>query len=130
MNRLGQNAKFEPRTGVGREGASRTFRLAKIKTFARRPVGIARPRSMLVYGYARVSTGGQELDIQLTQLRAAGCTVFVCEKESGIKDQRRELNRLLRALKAGDAVIITALDRLTRGGPFKMLSVLQEITKR
>ncbi|WP_247834214.1 hypothetical protein [Bradyrhizobium sp. 200] len=31
---------------------------------------------------------------------------------------------------AGDIVIVSALDRLTRGGPFKMLSVLAEITSR
>ena len=85
---------------------------------------------MPVYGYARVSTCGQELDIQLSQLRAAGCTRIFCEKESGTKDERREVQRLLRALRPGDVVIVSALDRLTRGGPYKMLGALQEITKR
>jgi DNA invertase Pin-like site-specific DNA recombinase len=85
---------------------------------------------MTIYGYARVSTEGQELDIQLGQLRAAGCTEILCEKESGTKDDRDELMRLLRLLKPGDVVILSALDRLTRGGPFKMLSALQEFTKR
>ena len=85
---------------------------------------------MHVYGYARVSTGGQELDIQLARLRSAGCTKIFCEKQSGAKAERRELSRLLAALSPGDVVIITALDRLTRGGPFKMLCVLQEITTR
>lgn len=84
----------------------------------------------LVYGYARVSTCGQDLDIQIAQLRTAGCTKIFREKESGTKDQRTELTRLLRALRDGDVVIVSALDRLTRGGPFKMLSVLQEITSR
>lgn len=83
-----------------------------------------------VYGYARVSTCGQELDIQVTQLRAAGCMKVFCEKESGAKDERKELRRLLSRLQNGDIVIVSALDRLTRGGPFKMLSVLQEITSR
>lgn len=84
----------------------------------------------MIYGYARVSSGGQELAIQLAQLGAAGCMKTFCEKQSGMKDERRELARLLRALHAGDTVIITALDRLTRGGPYKMLCVLQEITSR
>ena len=84
----------------------------------------------MIYGYARVSSGGQELAIQLAQLGAAGCVKTFCEKQSGIKDERRELARMLRALRAGDVVIITALDRLTRGGPYKMLCVLQEITSR
>lgn len=85
---------------------------------------------MCIYGYARVSTSGQELDIQLAQLDDAGCRRVFCEKESGIRDNRRELVRLLRALKPGDIVIVAALDRLTRGGPFKMLSILSEITSR
>jgi DNA invertase Pin-like site-specific DNA recombinase len=85
---------------------------------------------MPIYGYARVSTCGQELDLQLAQLRAAGCGRIFCEKESGAKDERRELKRMLRTVKAGDVVIVSALDRLTRGGPFKMLSVLNDITSR
>lgn len=85
---------------------------------------------MAVYGYARVSTAGQELDIQLAQLRAAGCGRVFCEKESGTRDDRRELRRMLRALRSDDVVIVAALDRLTRGGPFKTLSILNEITSR
>jgi DNA invertase Pin-like site-specific DNA recombinase len=85
---------------------------------------------MPTYGYARVSTIGQELDIQLAQLRAAGCGRVFCEKESGTKDDRRELRRMLRELKPGDIVVVAALDRLTRGGPFKTLSILNDITSR
>ena len=84
----------------------------------------------MIFGYARVSTLGQELDIQLAQLRAAGCIEILFEKESGAKDDRRALKRLLRVIRPGDTVIVSALDRLTRGGPFKMLSVLQEFTSR
>lgn len=85
---------------------------------------------MTIYGYARVSTCGQELDLQLAQLRAAGCERFICEKESGVKDQRREFKRMLHTLRQGDVVIVSALDRLTRGGPFKTLSILNDITSR
>jgi DNA invertase Pin-like site-specific DNA recombinase len=85
---------------------------------------------MTIYGYARVSTVGQELELQQEQLHAAGCERIFCEKESGAKDDRRELKRMLKALKPGDVVIVTALDRLTRGGPFKTLSILNEITCR
>lgn len=85
---------------------------------------------MTIFGYARVSTSGQELDIQIAQLEAAGCERLLCEKESGMNDHRRELARLLRRLRKGDTVIVPALDRLTRGGPFRMLSILADITSR
>jgi DNA invertase Pin-like site-specific DNA recombinase len=85
---------------------------------------------MPIYGYARVSTCGQELDLQLAQLHAAGCGRIYCEKESGAEDDRQELKRMLKALQPGDVVIVAALDRLTRGGPFKMLSILNDITSR
>ncbi len=85
---------------------------------------------MPVFGYARVSTTSQDLDIQIAQLKLAGCQELFCEKESGTKDNRRVLARLMRRLRRGDVVIIPALDRLTRGGPFKMLSALSEITSR
>ena len=64
---------------------------------------------MPTYGYARVSRDHQELDIQLAELHEAGCERIFCEKESGAKDDRRELKRMLRALKAGDVVIVSAL---------------------
>ncbi|WP_244430262.1 recombinase family protein, partial [Bradyrhizobium liaoningense] len=99
--------------------------LAKIRSFAS-----GQQNPMCVYGYARVSTSSQELDIQLAQLDAAGCERVFCEKESGTKDNRRVLSQLLRRLRPGDVVIVSALDRLTRGGPFKMLSILAEITSR
>lgn len=85
---------------------------------------------MNIYGYARVSTCGQELDLQLAQLHANGCARIFREKESGARDDRGQLKRMLKTLKPGDVVIVSALDRLTRGGPFKMLSVLNEITSR
>jgi DNA invertase Pin-like site-specific DNA recombinase len=85
---------------------------------------------MTIFGYARVSTCGQELDLQLAQLRLAGCERVFCEKESGAEDERRELKRMLRSLKADDVMIVSALDRLTRGGPYKTLSILNEITSR
>lgn len=84
----------------------------------------------MIVGYARVSTDGQELAIQEAQLRAFGCSTIYGEKESGVNDNRRALRKMMRSLNPGDIVIVSALDRLTRGGPFKTLSVLQDITSR
>lgn len=85
---------------------------------------------MAVLGYARVSTCGQVLDIQELQLRAAGCTKIYAERLSGADNQRPLLKKLLVALRPGDVVVFAALDRLTRGGPYQTLKVLEQITSR
>jgi DNA invertase Pin-like site-specific DNA recombinase len=69
---------------------------------------------MNVFGYARVSTNGQTLDAQVAQLEAAGCARIFQEKKSGRKRDRAELNKLLRALRDGDVLLVTRLDRLAR----------------
>ncbi|WP_457492376.1 recombinase family protein [Tardiphaga sp. P5_C7] len=85
---------------------------------------------MAILGYARVSTHGQVLDIQELQLRAAGCSKIYAEKQSGANDQRPLLREMLLAIMPGDVVIFAALDRLTRGGPYQTLKVLEQITSR
>lgn len=85
---------------------------------------------MAILGYARVSTNGQVLDIQELQLRAEGCSKIYGEKESGVKAKRPMLNKLLREVQPGDVVIFAALDRLTREGPYRTLSILELITSR
>lgn len=69
---------------------------------------------MNLYGYARVSTNGQALDAQVTQLEAAGCARIFREKVSGAKTDRAELKKLLRSLRNGDLLLVTRLDRLAR----------------
>jgi len=81
---------------------------------------------MLLYGYARVSTHGQTLAAQLEQLRAAGCRKLYREKASGARADRRQLQRLLKALDRGDTVIVTRIDRLARS-TFDLFAIIQRI---
>jgi hypothetical protein len=67
-----------------------------------------------VLGYARVSTQAQDLEPQLRQLRAAGCTEIFEEKASGTSRTRPELARLLNRLRAGDTLVVVRIDRLAR----------------
>ncbi|WP_255504927.1 recombinase family protein [Novosphingobium sp. EMRT-2] len=68
----------------------------------------------MIYGYARVSTNGQDLAQQLAQLEAAGCTKIYREKISGASAERPQLKRAIGALDPGDVLMVTATDRLAR----------------
>ncbi len=61
---------------------------------------------MTVYGYARVSTTDQDLEIQLAALKAAGCTMIRSEKRSGTSMARPELQTLLDFVQSGDILIV------------------------
>jgi len=70
---------------------------------------------MTVIGYARVSTTDQDLAIQETALRAAGCEVIRAEKRSGTTTAgREELRTVLDFLRKGDVLMVTRIDRLAR----------------
>lgn len=65
-------------------------------------------------GYARVSTGEQDLEPQRRTLLAAGCTEIIGETASGADRGRPELARLLAGLRPGDTLVVVRIDRLAR----------------
>jgi DNA invertase Pin-like site-specific DNA recombinase len=69
----------------------------------------------MLIGYARVSSIGQSLELQLEALKAAGCEKVYAEKRSGrTAADRPELARALDQARKGDTLIVTRLDRLAR----------------
>lgn len=71
---------------------------------------------MTVYGYARVSTKGQDLHEQTHSLVVAGVdekNIF-SEKFTGTTTDRPEFNKLMDIVKAGDTITVTKLDRFAR----------------
>jgi len=71
----------------------------------------------LLYGYVRVSTKDQKVDVQVDELVAVGverANIFVDIGVSGKRASRPGLDALLAALQPGDEVVVTKLDRLGR----------------
>lgn len=67
-----------------------------------------------VFGYARVSTQDQILDLQIDALEKAGAAVIYKEKRTGTRKERPELEQLLKAISKGDSVVVYKLDRISR----------------
>jgi DNA invertase Pin-like site-specific DNA recombinase len=67
---------------------------------------------MATVGYARVSSVGQSLDVQLEKLQ--GCDRIFKEKRSGVDAGRPALKQCLEFLREGDTLLVTKIDRLAR----------------
>lgn len=68
----------------------------------------------MIYGYARVSTADQNLDRQKDALTKYGIDKLFCEKMSGTKKNRPELDLMLGTIQEGDTIVIESLSRLGR----------------
>ena len=79
-------------------------------------------------GYARVSTGEQELGLQITSLKNAGCTKIFEEKMSAVKD-RPVLKEVMLMLREGDVLVVWKLDRLARSLK-QLILILEELKNR
>src|SRR5262250_2809629 len=67
---------------------------------------------MTTVGYARVSSTGQDLGVQLEKLK--DCDKVFKEKRSGVDAGRPELKRCLDYLREGDTLLVAKIDRLAR----------------
>ncbi|MEQ6375742.1 recombinase family protein [Bacillaceae bacterium S4-13-56] len=66
------------------------------------------------YGYARVSTAEQSLEVQIQALKEAGVSEIFKDKATGRNTKRDGLQSLLSILDVGDTLVITKLDRIAR----------------
>jgi DNA invertase Pin-like site-specific DNA recombinase len=76
--------------------------------------------------YARVSSVGQSLDVQLEKLKA--CNKVFKEKRSGLDTGRPALKQCLEFLRDGDTLLVTKIDRLARSTSdlYRIVSELAE----
>ncbi len=68
----------------------------------------------MLVGYARVSTIDQNLDLQLSALKEAGCEKLYQDQISGTKANRPGLIMALEVLRKNDTLVVWKLDRLGR----------------
>ena len=82
-------------------------------------------------GYARISTNGQELDLQLDALKKAGCRkdLIFTDKVSGAKSERPGLEACLNELKKGDILLVWRLDRLGRSMPH-LVGLVEQLQRK
>lgn len=83
------------------------------------------------FGYARVSSGGQELRLQLDALQKAGCEKknLFTDKVCGATAARPGLDKCLEQLHAGDCLVVWRLDRLGRSMRH-LIDLVEELRQR
>lgn len=90
-------------------------------------------RPAMLIGYARVSKadGFQSLDLQRDALAQAGVAAEAAyaDQVSGKRDSRPSLDACLKALRAGDVLVVWKLDRLGRD-LCHLVNVVQDLTER
>ena len=80
-------------------------------------------------GYARVSTIGQSLDVQLSKLTKFGCDEIFKDKHTGTTADRPELKECRKYVRKGDSLVITKLDRLARS-TFHLTQIAEELKQK
>lgn len=85
---------------------------------------------MRIFGYGRVSTSNQSLDIQINRLKDEGVKpmrIFT-DKASGKDTDREGLETLLNKIEEGDQIVVTKLDRLGRN-TLDMIQLIDQFDK-
>lgn len=82
---------------------------------------------MALVGYARVSSVGQSLEVQLDKLKS--CNKVYQEKRSGVLHQRPQLQACLEYVREGDTLVVTRLDRLARS-TLHLCQIAEELKRK
>ena len=80
-------------------------------------------------GYARVSTGLQNLNLQEDRLNQYGCEKIFSDHISGAKSKRPGLDRAIEFARSGDTIVVWRLDRLGRNMA-DLITLVNELNNR
>lgn len=83
----------------------------------------------LKIGYARLSTGLQNLDLQEDSLNKFGCEKIFTDHISGAKSNRPGLQTAIDFVRPGDTLVIWRLDRLERNME-DLISIVNRLNER
>lgn len=83
----------------------------------------------MLFGYARVSTTDQNLDLQKDALTKAGCEKLFTDIASGAISDRPGLKEAFEYLRGGDVLVVWRLDRLGRSLQH-LLEVIHDLESR
>jgi len=83
----------------------------------------------LKIGYARVSTGLQNLDLQEDSLKKFGCEKIFADYMSGAKNNRPGLETAIDFVRSGDTLVVWRLDRLGRNME-DLISIVNRLNER
>lgn len=81
------------------------------------------------YGYARVSTTDQNLDLQTDALAQAGCDHIFHDVISGRRRKRPGFDQMMASVSPGDSVVVWRVDRLGRSF-YHLVTVAEELRLR
>ncbi|MBO1577818.1 recombinase family protein [Staphylococcus epidermidis] len=80
-------------------------------------------------GYARVSTGLQNFNLQEDQLKQYGCEKIFSDYISGSKSKRPGLDKVIEFARSGDTIVVWRLDRLGRNME-ELIKLVNELNER
>lgn len=80
-------------------------------------------------GYARVSTGFQNLNLQEDRLNQYGCEKIFSDHISGSKSKRPGLDKAIEFARSGDTIVVWRLDRLGRNME-DLITLVNELNER
>ena len=80
-------------------------------------------------GYARVSTGLQNLNLQEDRLNQYGCEKIFSDHISGAKSRRPGLDKAIEFARSGDTIVVWRLDRLGRNME-DLITLVNELNNR
>lgn len=85
--------------------------------------------TLMIIGYARVSTSDQDPQLQIDALQQEGCERIFTDQASGKTMERKALKEALTFLRSGDVLVIWKLSRLARSLK-EVISLSEELAKK